>query len=66
MSVGEGKSVGFLVCFSMSLGTLQLAKDTEEQVAVKARLPEVAQRWEPFDLEIQVSNGKCLFLNPYG
>ena len=53
-------------CFSMSLGTLQLAKDTEEQVAVKARLPEVAQRWEPFDLEIQVSNGKCLFFNPYG
>ncbi len=45
-------------CFSTSLGTLQLAKDKEEQVAVAAKLPEVCQQWEPFDLEIQVSNGK--------
>jgi len=43
-------------CFSASLGTLQLKNDKEEQVAVTAKLPEVCQRWEPFDLEIQVSN----------
>ena len=53
-------------CFAASLGTLQLKKDKEEQVAVTAKLPEVCQRWEPFDLEIQVSNGKNQFLTLAG
>lgn len=53
-------------CFSASLGTLQLKNDKEEQVAVTAKLPEVCQRWEPFDLEIQVSNGKQQFLTSTG
>lgn len=46
-------------CFLTSLGTLPLAKD-EEEIALTAKLPEVCEQWEPFDLEIQVSNGNNL------
>ena len=44
-------------CFLTSLGTLPIAKD-EEEISLTAKLPDVCEQWQPFDLEIEISNGK--------